>query len=66
MSKKVKDLLVDNMEKIGNGKRPIKTGAEINKSGHHHAMESYAESRLYDRGIHESQLAENKDLVERL
>jgi len=29
-------------------------------------MQQYAESRVHDRGIHESQLAENKDLVERL
>lgn len=66
MSKKVKKLLVENMEQIGNGKRPIKTASEVNKAGHHHSMESFAEAKLHDRGVHSSQLAENKDLIERL
>lgn len=66
MSEKVKELLVENMEKIGKGDRPVKTASEINKAGHHHAMQQYAESRAVDRGIHETQLKENKEMIERL
>lgn len=66
MSEKVKDLLVENMEKVGNGDRPVKTASEINRSGYAHGYQQFAESRLLDRGTHESQLKENKDLVERL
>lgn len=66
MSEKVKDLLVENMTKVGNGQRPVRTASEINKSGHHHAMQLYAESRAHDRGIHESQLKENRELIEKI
>ena len=66
MSEKVKDLLVENMEKIGNGIRPVKTAAEINKAGHHHSMESFAEAKFFDRGIHDSQIKENRELIEKM
>ena len=66
MSEKVKDLLVENMEKIGNGKRPVKTAAEINRAGYAHGYQQFAESRLHDRGVYETQLKENRELIERL
>lgn len=66
MSEKVKTLLVENMEKIGNGGRPVVTGKEINKAAHHHGMQQYAESRLHDRGIHEKQIEENRKLIAKI
>lgn len=65
MSEKVKDLLVENMEKIGEG-RPVKAAREINRAGFAHASQQYAESRLHDRGLHKTQVGELSAMIERV
>lgn len=66
MSEKVKSLLVDNMEKIGTGERPIKTASEINRAGYTHGYQQFAEAKAHDRGIHEDQLKENRKMIDKI